>query len=254
MTTTVYDTIQKIVASDSRWSVPLDSVGYPDHVLYVDDTGFDKVSERKTHVIVLAGDGQLIADWKRWWEQDALSEETPAVEITPERTVSLSIINKETNSVDFDCGHKLAQVCPVSTDILAVFSGSGGNIAAVSWADSGCPKTAIEEAKSRDPYTGGNYKFVDYQKNISNLGNHTSDYSVIETELRTRGKIMNLNQVGKPVSINDVNEADTLKAAISTGKLVASAPTGGKCTFQWDEKAKQKLSNVLQSVREAEGE
>lgn len=50
MTTTVYDRVNALVATDSRWSVDLSPHGYDGHILYIDDTGFGKLAPRNDFV------------------------------------------------------------------------------------------------------------------------------------------------------------------------------------------------------------
>ncbi len=75
MTTTVCDFINRVVASDSRWSTKLDDYGFYNHIAFVDDTGFGKLSIRGNHVLCLAGDGKLIEQWKQWWKTPVTLEE-----------------------------------------------------------------------------------------------------------------------------------------------------------------------------------
>jgi hypothetical protein len=51
MTTNSIDRSKLILASDSRWSVQLDA----DQILYVDDTGFDKIMVRGRSGIICSG-------------------------------------------------------------------------------------------------------------------------------------------------------------------------------------------------------
>ncbi|MFQ9379138.1 MAG: hypothetical protein ACLR31_03710 [Escherichia coli] len=106
MTTTVYDRVNALVATDSRWSVDLSPHGYDGHILYIDDTGFGKLAPRNDFVMLLAGDGLLIQLWKHWWRGD-LSQQEPPVVLPTGQSVNLHIVKKSTNEVIFDKGQKL---------------------------------------------------------------------------------------------------------------------------------------------------
>ncbi|MCX2257831.1 hypothetical protein LVU85_18105, partial [Escherichia coli] len=105
MTTTVYDRVNALVATDSRWSVDLSPHGYDGHILYIDDTGFGKLAPRNDFVMLLAGDGLLIQLWKHWWRGD-LSQQEPPVVLPTGQSVNLHIVKKSTNEVIFDKGQK----------------------------------------------------------------------------------------------------------------------------------------------------
>ncbi len=251
MTTTVYDVEQRVVSSDSRWSIDLTPLGSPGCIAYVDDTGFDKVAERATHILSLAGSSELIGMWKQWWAGDVLTEPQPPVELPGDRKVVLSIINKSTSTVDFDCGPKLAQVCSDTAKMIAVFAGSGSQHAAASWGTSRCPREAVSFAALNDPYTGGEYRFINFASYEHNLGPVVYDVDVIHRELVDRGYIMNIAD-RKPIKLKDLVDAQRIEAAIIAREIVAQAPVSAQNNFEWTDERKARLDGVIDSIRQAE--
>ena len=251
MTTTIFDVEQKTAASDSRWSMDLTAIGKRGFVAYVDDTGFDKLGERPTHVISLAGDAELIGMWKAWWAADELMLTHPPVELGENRSISLSIIGKQSNAVEFDCGPKLTQACSDTAKFLAVFAGSGAQFAAINWGVSRCPREAVASAMEQDPYTGGEYKYVNYGKPESNLGPVVHDVDVIHQGILKEGRVMEIGK-NESVPLSEFLDAESLKAAIDARQVVAHAPLSAQNNFRWTPERKERLESVLDSIRRAE--
>ncbi|POU74055.1 hypothetical protein C3387_20555 [Leclercia sp. LSNIH6] len=250
MTTTVYDRINRLVASDSRWSCDLSLKGYPGHVLYIDDTGFGKIADRNDFVMTLAGDGHLIELWKIWWSGD-LSEQEPPVVLPTGQSVVLHIVKKSSNEVIFDKGNMLAATCTQTKDLQAVFSGSGGGIAAQNWMSSHCAQTAIGEAKNFDPFTGGEVRFVDFTSKKTNLETSVRTISEVNRALLMRGLIMDTkNPHVQHVSISAQEVADVRQMLVN-GNITPCAPIGKK-TQDWDDASKQRLRSAIDRIREEE--
>ena len=259
MTTTVFDSINKKVTSDSRWSSILEYQGGT-YLVFVDDSGFDKIVDRSTSVVALAGDGELISEWKKW-----LSMSEPKLEDRPPvrkaathgstdcREFVLYIVSKTANKVVFDAGRKLAALD--ESGILAVFSGSGMNQAAMCWNTNQCPEQAVRTAQSQDICSGGEVKFVDYKNGNSNLQAPQFDYNLIVDALRNRGMSI---LIGKANAVNDATIGATSivgsnieKAVIQgleDGSLVASAPTDKDSTFEWTPAREDRLNRVLSDI------
>ena len=143
MTTTIYDTINKQVASDTRWSAKVTLSDGNDYFVYVDDSGFDKIADRENTVLVLAGNGPLIAKWKEWWHTSLDTNNLPETDINGENVVNLMIVDKSNNKILFDAGQKKALFCELSSVMLSVFAGSGDIHAASCWSLNRCVNTAI---------------------------------------------------------------------------------------------------------------
>ncbi|CFR14972.1 hypothetical protein [Yersinia frederiksenii] len=250
MTTTVYDSVNRLVASDSRWSCDLEACGYPGHVLYVDDSGFGKLADRNDFIMTLAGNGFLIELWKTWWAGD-LSEQEPPVVLPTGQSVCLHIAKKSTNEIIFDKGDKLVVKCVETNSIKAVFSGSGSGSAAQNWLTNHCARTAIEAAKLQDFLTGGDVRYVDFISGKSDLENSIHTIAEVNQALLMRGLIMDTkNPLSPHVSISAQEVADVRQMLVS-GAIVPCAPTG-KETLNWDDKSKTRLAQAIQRIREEE--
>ncbi|MCI8906455.1 hypothetical protein ACFC2F_03445 [Enterobacter sichuanensis] len=250
MTTTVYDRISRLIASDSRWSCDLTEHGYPGHVLYIDDTGFGKIADRNDFVMTLAGNGHLIEQWKIWWSGD-LSDQEPPVVLPTGQSVVLHIVKKSTNEVIFDKGNVIAATCTQTRELQAVFSGSGGGVAAQNWLSSHCARTAISEAKELDPYTGGEVRFVDFTSNKTNLETSVTTIAEVNQALLMRGLIMDTkNPHVQHVSISAQEVADVRQMLVN-GNISPCAPIGKK-TQDWDDASKQRLKSAINRIREEE--
>ena len=253
MTTTVYDRVNRLIATDSRWSRKLDELGYPGHVAYVDDTGFGKMVVRDDHVLTLAGNGLLIQHWKDWWTGD-LSEPRPPILIDGQEAITLHIVQMSTNEIIFDIGQVLAAHNFDDNGnkvINAVFAGTGSHFAGGVWLKTGCAKTSIEAAKVEDFCTGGEVRYVDFTSKKMNLENDKLLISDVADALLTRGMIMDtLNPISQPVPINE-KEVVHIRQLIANGDITPCAPTGGKPVV-WDTRAITRLDAAIDRIRQDE--
>lgn len=253
MTTTVYDRVNRLIATDSRWSRKLDEFGYIGHIAYVDDTGFGKISTRDDHVLTLAGNGLLIQHWKEWWTGD-LSLPRPPILINGEEAISLHIVKMSDNSIIFDIGEKLAaqNVDDEGNKVInAVFAGSGAIYAGGVWLKTGCARTAIEEAKSRDICTGGDVRYVDFSSGQQNIESEKHLISDVNDALLQKGMIMDTNNpLSQPVPITE-QEVSHIRQLITNGGITPCAPTGGRAVV-WDSRAIARLDAAIDSIRNDE--
>ncbi|RTF27157.1 hypothetical protein D9B84_00640 [Serratia marcescens] len=255
MTTTVYDKVNRLIVTDSRWSKLLDDVGYPGHVAYVDDTGFGKLAVRDDHVLTLAGNGLLIQHWKQWWAGD-LSEQRPPILIDGQEAISLHIVKISTNEIIFDIGEKLSAQT-VDDDgnkvINAVFAGTGAYHAGGVWLKSGCARTALEAAKIGDICTGGQLRYVDFDSGKQDIESEILLISEVAEAFLEKGMIMDTNNpLSQPVPITE-QEVTHIRQLIANGDITPCAPTGGKPVV-WDEKSIARLDHAIESIRRDEAE
>ncbi|MGT3344649.1 hypothetical protein [Yersinia enterocolitica] len=253
MTTTVYDRVNKVIATDSRWSRKLDDLGYLGHIAYVDDAGFGKMVVREDHVLTLAGNGLLIQHWKSWWAGD-LTEPRPPILINGEEAITLHIVKISTNEIIFDIGQVLA-AHTVDDDgnkvINAVFAGTGSHFAGGIWLKTGCAKTAIEAAKLSDVCTGGEVRFVDFNSKKMNIECDKHLISDVSAALLQKGMIMDTNNpISQPVPINE-QEVSHIRSLIANGSITPCAPTGGKA-IKWEQRAISRLDAAIESIRKDE--
>jgi hypothetical protein len=224
-------------------------------LLYTDDTGFDKIVNRPTTIMALAGDGELISLWKKWWSSATPNmSDRPPVSISKERQVVLYMTSKSENKILFDVGRKLAWL--EDDVVIAVFSGSGRKAAADCWIMNNCAKKAVESSKAIDLFTGGDIKFVDYQNLSDNLSAPNFDYNVIVDAINKKGLIMpinvNVTASNGSVEISGHPAANDIAEQFKSGSIIASAPTGDAGTFSWSSDKELKLDGVLSSILEEE--
>ncbi|MBD8180203.1 hypothetical protein IFU25_00665 [Pantoea agglomerans] len=253
MTTTVYDRINKLIVTDSRWSKDLTEFGYPGHVAYVDNSGFGKMCVRDDHVLTLAGNGMLIQHWKEWLSGD-ISKPRPPILIDGTEAISLYIVKISNNEILFDKGQKLAATAiddEGNKVINAVFSGTGAPFAGNVWLQSGCARTALEAAKVGDICTGGEVRYVDFTSGQRLLETDKHLISDVAEAFLQKGMIMDTtNPLSQPVPIND-QEVVHIRQLIANGNIVPCAPTGGKPVV-WDEKSISRLDAAIESIRRDE--
>ncbi len=255
MTTTIYDKLSKQVASDTRWSVRLTLSDSYSYLVYVDDCSFEKIADRNKTVLVLAGNGPLIAKWKAWWYQSLDTDNLPPTNINGKNEVNLMIIDKSNNQILFDAGQKKSLCCPATNTVLSIFAGSGNIHAASCWLINRNIQKAIVSAAQLDYFTSDIVKFVDFTTGKSNIGEPDYNYDNIVNAILDRGLIMNMQQSTTP---NDTGKALTqqqkaeLAHLLATGQAVASAPVPGINEFQWTDEQKQKLTKAIDKVKALE--
>lgn len=255
MTTTVYDASQLLLTSDSRWSAEV-SLQDGTYLLFVDNTGFNKLANRLGGVLVLAGDGELISQWKSWWtaEGNIDVQTMPAVALNNMRMVSVMIVSKESGEILFDAGPKLAYADESAEEgrtYLAVFSGSGQQFAANCWWTNRCSHTAVSSAAANDPCTGGDVKFINCTNDENNLEDENFDYTSIKKSLTERGMLMKIADKNV-IPLDQHAQGADIKDQIANGAIRASAPTGMESTFKWDEARLAKLNHAVNKVAEIE--
>lgn len=244
MTTNVIDRRRKIVATDSRWSSYLDAAT----IAYVDDTGFDKLANRFGAVLVLAGDGLLIEQWKIWFSEPVLNlaalPATERLQGADVKSVFLSLLEKPTCRLVFGSGWAL------SHEDEATFVGSGAVFARDCFSANKCSKTAVETAALHDPATGGETKFIELELERHNLLQPAATLSDAEALLRKRGIVMDIT-TGKKVPFADY-VSGAASAALTAGKpIILSAPTGHNARV-WTDAEKTSLTAALRAVADAE--
>lgn len=254
MTTTVYDVGASLVASDSRWSAWVDLFDGK-YLFFVDNTGFNKLVDRLGAVLVLAGDGELIAEWKKWWACERLDiTSMPQVALSEIRKVSVMIVSKEDREILFDAGPKLAIADEFEDNnrrYLAVFSGSGQQFASQCWFNNRCFNQSILTASANDPCTGGDVKFINFGNGKHNTDDENFDYTSIQKSLMERGMLMKLADKNV-IPLDQHHQSEEIKHQIASGAIRASAPSGKESTFVWDESRLTKLNKAIDKVTEIE--
>ncbi|WP_112197787.1 hypothetical protein [Rahnella sp. NRRL B-41462] len=259
MTTTAYDCLNKIVASDTRWSADVDLIDGM-HILYVDDTGFNKICNRRGGALICAGDGLTIQNLKQWWTAEPFDPDAiPELKMQSKYLVSIMMISAEGERL-FDAGPKHVVYDTEKDSLISVFSGSGGAYAASAFMKCGCPKSSVEVAKFSDPKSGGEVKFLELDTQNHNLNDENLDYDTIMNAMTERGILMKFKGVYAANSENVTSiplrehaQADDIIQALKSGSIQAYAPTGGSA-IEWTEERTNKLKEAARRVAKYEKE
>ncbi|MEH6368697.1 hypothetical protein [Pectobacterium carotovorum] len=252
MTTTAYDCDNNVVASDTRWSADLTLLDGK-HILYADDTGFNKIAHRLGGAIFCAGDGLTIEKLKTWWLANPFDPENlPDLKDAGGFKVSVMVVSSQGDKL-FDAGPKQALVNPEDGNhVHAVFSGSGGPFAGHSFMQCGCVKTAVTIAKAFDPYSGGEVKFCNVTTGDSNLHDETMDYNSIMNAMRERGILMKYtgfyaanSESVQAIPLKEHPEYTKISGDLMAGTIRAYAPMGG-AGIEWNE---QRINNLKEAAR-----
>ncbi|MGH8493095.1 MAG: hypothetical protein ACRERR_08335 [Moraxellaceae bacterium] len=247
MTTNVFDRLQLLATSDSRWSYKINER----EILYVDNTEFDKITVRNEFCMVFAGNSLLIQDWKAWLHQprEKLSLfNRPPYHIYIDGTdvvVSLCMIHVPTGNIweDSDLG-----ALRVSDE--ARFSGTGAEPAKTCWTTNKCARTAVKSAVTVDHYSGGQIQYVDLRTQDHNLNvvtPRTLLASSIDEAVKERGYHMDIEtKISTPIA--DHPAAPELLQRIGGGQLYASAPVG--LGVRWTPELEKKFDAALQKAIE----
>jgi len=251
MTTNVICRIQKVLASDSRWSTdPL--TDHPNCIAFIDNTGFDKLAVSKLYALVFAGDGELIARWKAWFLAPTLNfmNLPPVHRLIPDtnklRSIVISLVKNSTAEVVFASGDFMAH----KED--ARFAGSGAQFAKGCYAVNSCAKTAVATAATSDPATGGETKFVELDTGRNNLSVMHSTLFDMKNALEQRGYIMDTTtKTVTPIADWIDAGGSGPRRAIANAVASVSAPTGLP-TRCWTEQEQSELRRALQQVAQEE--
>ncbi len=179
MTTNVYDKTKFLVTTDSRWSIITD-IG----VIYVDDTGFDKIETAKDHAFVFAGNSAVIQNWK-----DYIRGSQSGQPLSRPSAKGISLLVAKLGSGSFVEAYGQDIGLPNKLRPTVSFAGTGAHPAALCWIANKCGRRAIDSAKSRDYYSGGEVMYLELDTRNSNLRNDRNADKLSEAFLE-KGMIM----------------------------------------------------------------
>lgn len=241
MTTNAIDRRKRILASDSRWS-------YRDKqrnlLFFVDNTGFDKISDRGIGAIICAGYGPLIEAWKNWFLAPIMNTAAmPATEMMVDgelMDVTISLWVKP------NCTPLYIYGSFVLHGEDALFTGSGMRHAYECYTKNRCGKQAVLTAGLHDPATGGETKYVEFDTGRNNLTLLPTSLSETQRQLDQRGMVMDM-QTEKVVPIQDFNAKGT---ELFSG-MTLSAPTGQPARA-WSEGEREELRKAFEKLAEME--
>lgn len=220
MTTNVRDSINHVIAADSRWSIQLQSFGI-DAMLYVDDVDYQKILAFGRGVFMFAGNSKLISDWKN---AIALADSFPnAVNWGNMPTTGLAVCG-----VDRTNGRVVAEMNQSISDPISSFAGSGAQPASVCWKSNRDAERAVDTAKTADVYSGGQVRYYRLPTGETNTG-YDKPLSYLNASFLEKGYIMNLNQNSQnSTPIRDAVQHDPVLRSVmdevAKGNITATAP------------------------------
>lgn len=215
MTTNVYDNAGGLLTSDSRWSIQADF-----GIMYVDDTGFDKIEEAAGNAFLFAGDSQVIQQWKDFLRSAPLSAAgRPGI-----TGIAILITDLTQGSLVYHYGQDI--ILPSYDNPLQSFAGSGAMYAAPCWQVNGCARLAVNSAKANDRFSGGEVKFFELATRENNLSNDIG-VSELGNALLGKGMVMynaNSNTVPVQEAMKQDPRVAELCKKIANGQRSLSAP------------------------------
>ncbi|MDO8693512.1 MAG: hypothetical protein Q7J51_05390 [Sheuella sp.] len=244
MTTNVYDKLTGMMATDSRWSIE-----WGGFLLYIDDSGFDKIELFNDCAVMFAGDSAEIEKWKRWMaiNPSDLSEmpEPVKINVCISRESDLQVIYQYKQSIIDETGY---------------FAGTGTNYALQCWLKNRDAKKAVATATLSDHRSGGDVMYYDLKNKSSNLSSRVlgeADLSAqyVSAQILSRGSFMNMalglsGSISFDQALLENPDLKEMKDMISAGTLTASAPFEGMGA-PWPDEERQKLKNAMQSILDA---
>lgn len=238
MTTNVFDGNAAVMATDSRWSIR-----HGKYVIYLDDTGFEKIELRNQHAFMFAGNGLRIQEWKSWIRSDPKDDSTQPAE----EGICVCVVSMDTKQVKFS----------VKQDVEregGFFAGSGSTYAVPCWLVNKDAKRAVDTAKQSDIFSGGEIKFFNFATGAHNLGYPSGDITIqmVVEAINKRGLAMTTNvNSTQPfpfaVAANDNPELAEIRQKIANGELSANAPCDGMYN-EWTKEEKSSLKRALGDV------
>lgn len=218
MTTNVYDQTKFLVTSDSRWSILTDF-----GVIYVDDTGFDKIEVSKDHAFVFAGNAAVIQTWK-----DYIRASQAGIPLARPSAKGISLLVAKMGCGTFVEAYGQDISLPNKLKPVVSFAGTGAHHAAVCWMTNKCGRRAIDSAKARDYYSGGSVSFLELNTRVGNQQNNRNADKLTEAFL-DKGMVMytpGINSSSVPLdqaAASDPRVAEWLKK-IAEGSVEIQAP------------------------------
>lgn len=214
--------------------------------MYLDDTGYEKLVIHKKKVLMFAGFGKVIQQWKDWIFSDPID----ASGMPPHKGMAVCMVDAETQNVDFHAHQDI-----VSDGVHC--AGSGARPAYGCWLLNKCAKTAVETAKKQDFCSGGEVKYFDFRSGENNASNPFAAQMTIDEvdkAINQRGVVMKINVpgLGNPpfAFANGANDDESeaavkeIRSKIASGELSANAPCDGMYN-DWSEENKIKFNKAL---------
>lgn len=216
--------------------------------MFVDDTGFEKISVAQEWAFVFAGNGALIEKWKMWLASDPKGRAgAPPVSVgtgANTSSIALHIANIATKKIGFSYGTARQY------GEEAFFAGTGGLYAYNCWSANRDAVRAVATAQLSDRYSGGSTRYLAFSDGANNL-NETATLRDAAVALKTRGKVMYSDPKAKEISVVQAAANDTkvqqVLDQVSSGALAPSAPCEAMYR-EWAPQEVEKLHAVLDEI------
>jgi hypothetical protein len=244
MTTNIYDGNSSVMATDSRWSIE-----YGSWLLYLDDTGYEKIERLNGMALMFAGHGPKIEEYKIWIHSSPKDfSSMPDV-----KGMSVCMVHESSNIVEFQKHQDIE-----ANNVFC--AGSGARPAYSCWLTNKCSQRAVESAKLKDHYSGGEVKYVNFVTSETNI---TKFYpqaqltiGVISANIIQRGISMKIHatpkgtpdlpfpKAGMDSANDDEAPREKMAALVASGELSATAPCDGMHS-DWSEDDKGNFKRAL---------
>lgn len=212
MTTIVYDQAKGLVCSDSRWSVPREF-----WVLYVDEAPFYKIAVTEDEVWLFAGAAPQIDRFKKYLAQYSNKGSRPSISLDWLDAISVLVADPITGCLVGS--HQADIIWPTLENPSLAAAGTGSSHAVLCWMANKCPKHAVETAKQRDIYSGGQVNYFGLSSRETNLG-VCQGMGCLNDAFLEGGKVMFTNEA----RVYTFSEAAKINAEVA--ELLDSAASG----------------------------
>lgn len=244
MTTNIFDGNALVMATDSRWSIKQGS-----WLFYLDDTGYDKIERLNGVAVMFAGEGPKIQEYKNWIH----SKPNDLSNMPEVKGMSVCMVDESTGCVDFQKHQDIEE-----NNVFC--AGTGAQSAYICWLEKKCSQTAVESAKLKDYYSGGDVKYIDFKTLKTNLAKYFPEQQLtietISANIMKRGPAMKIH--ANPTGIPDLplmkassdasfDEQDARQRGtelVASGQLSATAPCNGMHS-DWSENDKEGFKQAL---------
>jgi sugar/nucleoside kinase (ribokinase family) len=237
MTTNVLDLEAGIAATDSRWSVST-----PRFFLCIDNTGFEKIVARSKYLLVFAGAGSLIQEWKDWSLGLPASLEHEPEFSRKSRAVAVTI-------TDMDDASVLFERMQTRSEPNARFTGTGAAHAFAYWQEHGNAIAAVRHAIALDRASGGDVKFFKFsgENNIFD----TIRFGELRQMLAREGHIMMNDGSNSFAPVQEAAktnpEVDSLVKTVLDGDAEICSPCD-EMYREWTEDEKRHFRRVAANI------
>lgn len=193
MTTNVYDYATGVLASDSRWSIETPS----NSIIYVDDSGYDKVDVVGDTAYLFAGAVPVIHIWKMYLRSRQQGDKTLA-RPSMEGMAMLAVALKSGDVV-----HGYGQDIFPSEDgkILSSFAGTGAYSAHKCWLKNKSAITAVITATTQDRFSGLPHKYCSTRNLVDSDFSKCTDLRVLSSSFLDRGMVMKNPAASSPQAL-----------------------------------------------------